>query len=173
VKYLALALLVACGSSKDAPPQAKPDKLHLDPEGNPVPMDAPKQAFALTEDGISDDPKWRQAATVVASAFTASLNKLEVTKVRVYPLASPSGETAPYLLGIEAHKDDQLKFKGYSLVGGGLVINGGGTKRLEAHLADIGFPKTKKVPLGHLVEMVHLSGVAKKWTKSPALLGWE
>ncbi|MEO8704286.1 MAG: hypothetical protein ABI867_29805 [Kofleriaceae bacterium] len=167
---LVLALVVACGSKDPPPKQDRP--MPKDPEGNPIPLDAPRQSFTISDDGVPDDPKWKQAAKAVGNSFTPSLNELEVTKVRVFPLKSPAGEVAPYLLGIEASKGDTPQFKGNALVGGGLVINGGGMKRLEAHLASIGFPKAK-VPMGHLIEMLYLTGVVKAWVKSPALLGWE
>ena len=165
-----VATLVACGS-KDAPQQRDPPRAG-DAWANDDPMDAPKQDFAVVEDRIPDDPHWHTAARIAANSWTPSFNKIGVTVAKVSPLTSPRGEVVPYVLRVEASKGDEVVFRGSGLVSKGLMINGGGKPRLAAHLASIGFPKTQ-IPLGHLVEMVHLTAAVTGWTRPPSSVGFE
>ena len=168
-----ILVVVACGSNDAAQPGDPPRHVAAtDAIPADYPMDAPKQDFAVVEDRVPDDPQWHAAVRIAANSWTPSFNKIGATVAKLSPLTSPSGEIAPFVLTIVASKGDEVVFRGGALVGNGLVINGGGKPRLTAHLASIGFPKTR-VPLGHLVEMVHLTAAVTGWTRPPSSVGFE
>jgi hypothetical protein len=174
---LALAVLAACGSKPKAQEQeqetsggsAQPGR--DDPARDPSDEFLMKPTYAIEKVGIPDEPGWNRAVDSATRAWAESLNKI-ATSARVRPVRSPDGAIAPYLLEVEAWKDGEQVFRLTALISRGLMINGGGKARLEAHLGLIGFPKTR-LSAGHLIEMLYLTAALdRSWLPAPGAV-WD
>ena len=168
---LAIAI-AACSSSKE--PEQRPVLAAPSDAAAGVQLDAAKQEFAVVKDGIPADDGWVRAVTIATNSWTESFNRIGVTSAKVSPVTSPDGAMTSYLLRVEASKDGKIVFSGIGLVSKGSMINGGGKPRLQTHLAALKFPKTTKLSVGHLVELVSVTAaIDRAWLWPPSVHGWD
>lgn len=176
MKWLVVVAVVAACGSKESQSQGSGASGSTPGSGSGSALleeHLPPPKFKVEEVGIPDDPAWKRAVKVVAQTWAESFNKLEVTTAKISPFASPDGATAPFLLRAEAVKGTETVFTGIALVSKNRMINSGGMKRLETHLASGGFPKSAKIPAGHLIEMLHVTNTLdRKWLPAPSVSGW-
>lgn len=127
MRWLLALVLVACGSSSEAPPQATGSGMKIDIGQLP------------------DD--WGAPAKVAVASWRTSLDKLHAQLVEVTPVRGSAGGTAPYLMQLRAtDATGKVVFETPALIAERQVLN-----RLPAkaapYFASIGFPKTPIDPV--------------------------
>jgi hypothetical protein len=127
----------------------------------------------ITYRDVPDD-KWKRAAEVVAAACREVLAKANATRAVVGPFKSPDGAVLPYLMLLESTSaDGEPAFRSTAVVLGDKLATGGGPAAVAAVLAAAGFP-AKQVTLGHMLELLYLTGaIDLAWFSPTSAIGWD
>jgi len=163
---LVTAIAIACsgtngsgdpGATRKAPPAATPAR----------------PAMEITYRDVPDE-KWRRAAEIVIAACRDVLAQAGATRAVVGAFKSPDGQVMPYLMLVESTTADGAPaFRSTAVVLGDKLATGGGPAAVTAVLSAAGFP-AKHVTLGHLLELLYLTGaVDLVWFSPPSAIGWD